>query len=370
MASFDQFSFLPPELRRMIWKACLPIRVVEVQNNFHLPIAIDCQHTWTTRENSIPPVLMRVCRESRSVALETYVTLAQYRDPPTWLIKGISWRAWFDPKTDILASYFDYVNMFERFEHTFVDASAYYDWFARQGQEGLILADRFLRWSPDADKCAQGLFLPVDTSKGISKRTEYLVALQVLPIHTDLKNALDSQLFGLLGDSPIQIVDPYDTERLQKFLELSNPQDRDVRLFSDMAIDTEGLKKSIDKWSSNLVVAWIWEKWGREIEKAALDIPSPHTVWIGDHWTGLGQYIGMPGATLRPNMDHPWVQQIVNSMPRFRPTLVFRLCVLNCPRLDPYTRSGVFTHPEQMMLANEGWEKAKQDKEAWERGEL
>lgn len=70
---FHLFSRLPPELRRAIWKDCLPNRVVEWE-----PPYIFSQ-TWPemmfdeiniSKPNSRPPILTEVCWESRQVAFE------------------------------------------------------------------------------------------------------------------------------------------------------------------------------------------------------------------------------------------------------------------------------------------------------------
>lgn len=78
---FDFFSQLPAELRLLIWRLCLPNRVVELDYpwgqsvNFD-PLLPPCRSTRTTDLNRQAPVITRVCRESRLVAFET----GGYRD--------------------------------------------------------------------------------------------------------------------------------------------------------------------------------------------------------------------------------------------------------------------------------------------------
>ncbi|KAL4735944.1 hypothetical protein BDV11DRAFT_211602 [Aspergillus similis] len=56
---FYSFPQLPAELRLQIWRECLP----------HRP---PCKMNWkTSRNNKAPPLIVRVCHESRAVAFET-----------------------------------------------------------------------------------------------------------------------------------------------------------------------------------------------------------------------------------------------------------------------------------------------------------
>lgn len=63
--TFHYFSRLPPEIRIAIWKFCLPNRVTELV----YPDNSDyCQLRHASSLNSKPPIISRVCHESRQVA--------------------------------------------------------------------------------------------------------------------------------------------------------------------------------------------------------------------------------------------------------------------------------------------------------------
>ncbi|KAL3703665.1 hypothetical protein TMatcc_010854, partial [Talaromyces marneffei ATCC 18224] len=78
ITTFHFFPKLPIELRLQIWRLCLPQRVYEKDNPFY-PIVFrlldddgpsPCLLHQTTEANRRPPVITRVCRESRIVAQE------------------------------------------------------------------------------------------------------------------------------------------------------------------------------------------------------------------------------------------------------------------------------------------------------------
>ncbi|KAL3493972.1 hypothetical protein BJX62DRAFT_234828 [Aspergillus germanicus] len=80
------FIHLPPEIRRIIWKLCPPSRIYEIEAPLYDKIKTRCGLYWTSTANWNPPVLARVCHESRAIAFE-HVELEEYQDKedPRWL---------------------------------------------------------------------------------------------------------------------------------------------------------------------------------------------------------------------------------------------------------------------------------------------
>lgn len=109
---FHLFPDLPTELHLAIWRECLSRRVVELDmpirecaleaefDDEDLPI---CNIEHTTKANSVPPLISRVCREARSVVFEKGWP---FPDPGPWnkTTMLITSRAgqWFDPLRDII----------------------------------------------------------------------------------------------------------------------------------------------------------------------------------------------------------------------------------------------------------------------------
>ncbi|KAG0652749.1 hypothetical protein D0Z07_0369 [Hyphodiscus hymeniophilus] len=92
---FPQFSSLPVEIRLLVWEAAFPSpRIHELH-----PCGKLQQGRLTFRSNaSTPPVVLRVCRESREVALHHYA-LMDY--DPSFPAKPVR-KFYFDPRADTL----------------------------------------------------------------------------------------------------------------------------------------------------------------------------------------------------------------------------------------------------------------------------
>lgn len=84
--SFHPFPRLPTELRLQIWRLCLPYRVWDTDLPTDEGLYIDepnadgfypCIVIPTAKLNGLPPVVTRVCQESRNVAKESGVSSLQ-----------------------------------------------------------------------------------------------------------------------------------------------------------------------------------------------------------------------------------------------------------------------------------------------------
>lgn len=87
--SFPLFPQLPVELQRRIWELCLPARIVELDLQGTDIVPTSCSLQSTSQINSRIPLAMRICRESRSVALlagatELYDDDFKHSDAPKW----------------------------------------------------------------------------------------------------------------------------------------------------------------------------------------------------------------------------------------------------------------------------------------------
>src|SRR5277367_3810584 len=67
---FTLFPQLPLDLRRAVWQQCLPHRVMELDAPSQAKVETYCELYRTSALNMRPPVITRVCRESRDVAFE------------------------------------------------------------------------------------------------------------------------------------------------------------------------------------------------------------------------------------------------------------------------------------------------------------
>ncbi|CRG92113.1 hypothetical protein PISL3812_09168 [Talaromyces islandicus] len=225
--TFHLFPKLPAELRLEIWRLCLPQRVCEKDQPyyaivFHLPDGAPspCLLYQTTEVNGRPPVVTRVCRESRAVAWETGLFYQFFRSTNPLLKPRPSeaeWRSY----TSIDAAWFDSTR-----------DSMHLNWEPSYGSEidcdGSVL--RSLAW--DASQAVGGGSLCISYFKSNFVRKQELVdvlkqlpiwkvIMRVIVIHTDSRTGASTGLFGLLGDSRVQLVDVFDESRINAFFDLA-----------------------------------------------------------------------------------------------------------------------------------------------------
>lgn len=215
---FHRFSHLPTELRLAIWRECLPRRVVEIDPHYDEDddVPSPCKWEHTTTLNRRLPVISRVCHESRMVACEA----GHYRDlkaPPDaeWKSALRLNHSWIDSSRDTV--HLHWIPFFEPlFSYCTNGGSAldYLAWNASQAQGGSFMFN-YLESNFDGD---------VDMEERIGalqKLRRGAVVMRIIVVHTTIENAAKAELFGLLGDAPIQIVDASDTQRLDALFDLA-----------------------------------------------------------------------------------------------------------------------------------------------------
>ncbi|KAG9512113.1 hypothetical protein KCV07_g9653, partial [Aureobasidium melanogenum] len=239
--NFHPFPRLPLELREEIWRLCLPHGVYEMDD----PIArfvydaleeenddIPCWLWKTSKSNVRPPLLTRVCCESRRVAFARGKWVPQldwrrdawsFEDPceADWKTgKVIDHGHWEDTSRD--SAHMNWTEVYD------VDFGP-----RMQGHPLTSLAQEAKRLNGTASfmlECILGpwgilesepydkpISYPLEGRPILPERQENLAALELLPewlvvvrvvvIHLDIGRAADSGLFGLCGDEIIQVVD-------------------------------------------------------------------------------------------------------------------------------------------------------------------
>ena len=110
---FPLFSQLPMEIREQIWRYCLPCRVYELDTPQTRTVYVDCekengpwpchQLSYTTYMNGRPPLISRVCHESRSITFKTgkIIPVDESRPGEAEWVSGLDTReAWRDSLRD------------------------------------------------------------------------------------------------------------------------------------------------------------------------------------------------------------------------------------------------------------------------------
>lgn len=219
---FHFFPKLPAELRLIVWRLCLPHRVVEINHPYgHNTAPSPCGESATTMLNMCPPVITRVCRESRFVAYESarYTKLEARPSPGVRMDIVMKTPLWIDYSRDSV-----HVNWRPRarrynLDHRPGKPLEYLAWKASQVQGGSFLFDYLgNRKRPHRDN---HLHQSLNALDKLQQTPWGAVIMHVIVVHGTREYVAKSGLFGLLCDAPIQVVGVDDEQRLNAFYNLA-----------------------------------------------------------------------------------------------------------------------------------------------------
>lgn len=220
--AFHYFSQLPAELRFAIWRECLPHRVVEIDYAvddyaYLCLIPPPCNLQLTSNINRQPPVISRVCRESRRVAFESGYQLVKESPPPEarWNSSLLITKPWIDPSRDTI--HLNWTPCYEA-DGSLIwgggSALDYLAWSSRRARAGSFMFDYL-------DNTVDGGVDMEERIGAIQQLRNGVVVMQIVVVHTTFEAAADTGLFGLLGDACIQLVDVSDEARLNAFYDFA-----------------------------------------------------------------------------------------------------------------------------------------------------
>lgn len=363
--SFHLFPKLPQEIRDAIWRECLPRRVIEIDwpteeevfdivdqwdDDDDRPINRDliCDLRKTSMINANPPIISRVCRDSRAVAFETGVLLKQPRcprelDPPEPLLYNGMLRNWVDRARDtVVHLHFNFCNdrCFER-------------WKEINGNPVQLLRDAVLPINGirSINRRLLGLMRREESRDMVESMSKILVCLNVVVLHTDEEDAIQSGLFGILGEERIVMVDPFDEKRIKGFRDFwsryRNGTDQLPEKFFEKCIASDPIlcRRVGLQAMENIKGRWLRERWfdttgpwvseqdafgvTRSVQKFR-HVPGlvQEEVWVKFCLAAGRRHHG--NSCWVPNHQHPWVRATYSRMPRFIPVVMFRLCTNKC----------------------------------------
>lgn len=356
--TFHLFPLLPLEIRRMIWEFCLPYRVVEIDDPPHQcewkPPRV-CTLDTTRTTNTRPPAISRVSHEAREVAFRhggVYGVVTGKgekleKDPkqPYYWQYNFS-NPWIQPGRDVLHLHWTPGRNFNEVN------------WNPDNPEGALALLHYLapKMRAPAVSIMAEVVLPfragwvdivslgdVDAMEVLSKWEEYMVVIEMVSIHVRLDVATLSGLFGVGGDERVKLVDPDDWGSMEEYGRLwrvyGSAQDAEAAEFFGSIADRTRFTARVEKWRQDLVKVWIWDQWmscrWRE------DLPVERV------WRGRNRGNNSPGGSpswdpgnrrrweidmdvTEPNDEEPWVRMKKESMPRFQPKIMFRLCGREC----------------------------------------
>lgn len=230
---FTLFPQLPPELRLEIWRLCLPHRVLELDYPVDDTVFKPGEPPWwykinhnITDYNTRPPVIARVCRESRQLVLETWSVLElDDQDHPTYWTEGwgVYPEPWFDRvRTD--SAYLGWTPTRDIESPHTGDPIRHLMWAAAQTDHArvAISLDFLLELSDSSFDDEAAIWMGHELADLMRQAPEWTVVIQgSVIVRTDVRTAAASGLFGLLADSRVQIVRADDEARMARFLALS-----------------------------------------------------------------------------------------------------------------------------------------------------
>lgn len=351
--SFHLFPKLPQEIRDAIWRECLPRRVIEIdfptEDWIWLDVPLDddgqttyrglrCRMAHTSMINAKPPIISRVCRESRAVAFETG-TLVEH----SWELKGPRLyhrmnKHWVDRARDTV------VNL--SFNHR--SRLWYENWKEGYGNPVQILRDAILP-SNGIKSISELLLCDLKRKESrdmLESMSKVLVCLETVILHADEEPAIQSGLFGRLGEERVVMVDTFDEKRVKEFRDFwrrhrNTPNELTEKFFEECIVsDPIQCRRTVLKVMEDIKTKWLLERW--------YDTTGPWvrqqdvmgiTRWRQDFRIvpGLVREQVWTKAPVRnnrhssisfwtPNQEHPWVKATYSSMPQFIPVVMFRFC--------------------------------------------
>ncbi|KAJ5635464.1 uncharacterized protein N7484_008777 [Penicillium longicatenatum] len=230
--SFHLFPRLPTELRLQIWRLCIPYRVWDIdlptdEGIYDKPNAdgsYPCKVTPTAKLNGLPPVIIRVCQESRNVAKESggIFTEDTYKDLPhdagfvSTTTNGIADDFWVDTKRD--SAHLNWTPYYESiYQNSFGSALAYLAWHSR-----LVTG----RPSIMGDWAAMIVDQKEERFDVFEQIPSWWVIMRVVIIHASFREAAQTGFFGLLGDASVQIVSLSNEEKANALYDFADECDR------------------------------------------------------------------------------------------------------------------------------------------------
>ncbi|KAF5867483.1 uncharacterized protein Bfra_010457 [Botrytis fragariae] len=272
-----------------------------------------CVMKLTSNANAQQPAYSLVCHEARDAALKD-----DWEDP------NLLNNPWFNPGKDIMhlngdqSDAEDYEISSDQIPHQTLIA---YAKIARGGSFMATLVHPFEK--PGYFFSSQPL---IDEVKGnfplIEQMNGFKVCLTVITIHaTTIQVVERSAVWEFGGAGPTRRT--LGSRGHSSYLKDSEP----VEIFEEMIPTPDDFEARVCKWH---------EEYERHRYGTLNSIDSPRDVWTGpdfDHlgrpMTGLNpENIYMPSHEF--NRAHPWLQSILDKMPRFHPVIMFRFCEAKC----------------------------------------
>ncbi|OJJ96908.1 hypothetical protein ASPACDRAFT_46434 [Aspergillus aculeatus ATCC 16872] len=201
--------------------------------------------------NGFPPLISAVCRESRSIVLESGRFPERFapdgEEGPGWRASTSYVTSWLDPARDRV-----HLNWTPAYAADFCNNSdddgsplEYLAWRAAQLTTSSPAKTGRASFMDDWLYVSDNATPPPVLREILSRFACWQVIVRGMAIHADRRTGAESGLFGLLGDAPVQIVDVSDHGRVEAYWRLAeaqrryDPHEQDFERVEAEAVDRE-----------------------------------------------------------------------------------------------------------------------------------
>lgn len=298
--------------------------------------SINVQTLDQVNTNSKRPIVTRVCRESRKIALDlTRTDFIGVRAP--WALTSFPFRQRHWSKAIIFLVPF--LMLDETLDLGYKEHAEFLSWLrdivtvARHGNIELCL-----QWDPMEDwDFDDGLNVPETAAEAsfmaqfvhITSQTNISLVVKAFTIHVSQSRATSSGLFGRLGEEACQLVDVSDVKSIRKYYNLwysTLPRGHKKRSIEQKfwnpilkrAESVEDTGNIITRWQHHMLAA-LWLTEPNAPRDAFPFWDSPSISLEPDFY-----------PRMQPQTDHPWIKKTIHLLPALRSTVCFRFCANKC----------------------------------------
>lgn len=364
----------------MIWYYCLPRRVIDFMYPTPLPAYHEagqmCNFRKSTRAAWISePLIGLICKEARQVVLAN----GHRRDKPPGSKNHPTF--WWQPDIDVLhLNWRGWPSVSGEGDcRIYQSELPHFLSVANRGSRSApllslsyIFIDAFLTkfhyynlpthtWFYDPNPEWKNMQLLAETGCG-----SHIVAVKTITLHISEEDALQSGLFGMLGEELVQLVDVMDTERIRAYHELWTSRAHDASIpealesyVCDSVSETfrtllaaEQIRRLAADWHQRVAIQLLKSVWLEARDAGFPNIENPEGIWEPSVPDGEDEEpLVLPYAWTNnlplhvPNEDHPWGRRTRSVLPVLVPKIMFRCCLdQECLLLtaDPNATTGHF----------------------------
>jgi hypothetical protein len=176
----------------------------------------------------------------------------------------------------------------------------------------------------------------------LESRKEYLVTLKMINLHLRVEDTLASGLFGRLGEERIVLVPTDDEDTLRKYQKLwfsRSSADLEPGIFFEELWDSATLVDKARKWKHESELYWMRFKCEQAIRKGTAAQGDLDAIWFETARpinTKPETFEDGPASDSTDlfNKSHPFAKKVLDEMPQFSPVFMFRLCEMDCPKIN------------------------------------